>query len=129
MKSQRALASLLDDIEEAAARVSEYTSGVGRENLAANRMVLDAVLRNIEIIGEASNALLKDDRAVAARYPDGLWAAACRMRVKPAHHDHSMDAGLVWDTLRTSIPRTAAVAAKAKADMLASSAARPPTET
>ena len=44
---------------EAADRVLEYTSGVSEEHFFANQMLQDAVVRNIEIIGEAANNLLE----------------------------------------------------------------------
>jgi uncharacterized protein with HEPN domain len=54
---------------EAADRILEYTAGVTEEAFFSNQMLQDAVVRNIEIIGEAANNLLQVGPDFAARYP------------------------------------------------------------
>lgn len=55
--SERSLALLLDDILEAAGKIAAYTAGMTREDFISSGMAADAVVRNLEIIGEAANRL------------------------------------------------------------------------
>lgn len=54
---------------EAAGRVLQYTKDLNREEFFASPLVQDAVVRNIEIIGEAANNLLEIGPDIAAKYP------------------------------------------------------------
>jgi len=51
----------LDDILEAIQRIEEYTSGMDFEDFAGNRLVVDAVVRNLEIIGESCRVLPQEN--------------------------------------------------------------------
>lgn len=55
--SERSSALLLDDILEAAEKITTYTAGMAREDFISSGMAADAVVRNLEIIGEAANRL------------------------------------------------------------------------
>lgn len=70
---------------EAADRVLAYTSGVTEENFRANQMLQDAVVRNIEIIGEAANNLLEVGSELTERYPTIPFAQIYGMRNRVAH--------------------------------------------
>jgi uncharacterized protein with HEPN domain len=59
----------LRHIIEAADRIFRYTKGMSREEFFADSLKQDAVIRNIEIIGEATNNLLEADPGIAIRYP------------------------------------------------------------
>jgi uncharacterized protein with HEPN domain len=53
--SKRALELLLNDILQCAENIFEYTEGLTYSNFIDDRKTVDAVVRNMEIIGEASN--------------------------------------------------------------------------
>lgn len=55
-------------MREAADRCLEYTAGMNREQFSTSTLVQDAVIRNIEIIGEAANRLLEVGPEFATRY-------------------------------------------------------------
>lgn len=67
-------------------------------------MVQDAVIRNIEIIGEASNHVEKHYPEFAARHPALPLAAANQMRSAVAHGYAKVDLPIVWRTLQKDLP-------------------------
>ena len=58
--SKRPIDLLLDDIREAIDRIQQYTEGMSFESFSNDRKSVDAVVRNLEIIGEAANRLPDD---------------------------------------------------------------------
>ena len=89
---------------EAADRVLEYTSGVGEEQFLANQMLQDAVVRNIEIIGEAAKNLLEAGPEFAARYTSIPFAQIYGMRNRVAHGYFAVSATMIWDSVQVDIP-------------------------
>ncbi|MGH7193159.1 MAG: HepT-like ribonuclease domain-containing protein, partial [Candidatus Saccharimonadales bacterium] len=67
----------LDDILEGCRRIRTYTAGLDRDLLVANQLVYDAVLRNLEIIGEAAKRVPVD---VRQQMPTIEWAKISGMR-------------------------------------------------
>jgi uncharacterized protein with HEPN domain len=89
---------------EAADRVFQYTANMNREEFSANPMVRDAVIRNIEIIGEAANNLLEVSPEFAARYPSIPFAQIYGMRNRVAHGYFSVSTAMVWDSVQVDVP-------------------------
>ena len=58
--SERPVKIILQDIIEAIEKISIYTNGMSEEEFHSNSLVKDAVIRNLEIIGEAANRLPED---------------------------------------------------------------------
>lgn len=61
----------LDDLVEASSRIVEYSTGMAFEDFVSNKMAYDAILRNLEIIGEAAKNVPYEFRE---QYP--LWNGA-----------------------------------------------------
>lgn len=80
-------------------RIQEYTVE-GKKAFDANRMVQDAVVRNIEIIGEAVKNLSEDAKA---GHPEIPWKQIARMRDKVIHHYFGLDLELVWGVVEQHI--------------------------
>ena len=89
---------------EAADRVLEYTAGVTEEQFVANQMLQDAVVRNIEIIGEASNNLLEVGPEFAAKYPSIPFAQIYGMRNRVAHGYFAVSTAMIWDSVQVDVP-------------------------
>lgn len=89
---------------EAADRVLQYTSGVNEEEFLANQMMQDAVVRNIEIIGEAANNLLEAGPEFAARYPSIPFAQIYGMRNRVAHGYFAVSTAMIWDSVQVDLP-------------------------
>jgi len=89
---------------EAADRVLEYTSGVSEEHFFANQMLQDAVVRNIEIIGEAANNLLEVGPDFASKYPSIPFAQIYGMRNRVTHGYFAVSTAMVWDSVQVDVP-------------------------
>ena len=61
----------------------------------------DAVIRNLEIIGEAVNRIPKE---IKRKYPNIPWQQIIGMRNKVIHEYFGVDVGILWKTIREDIP-------------------------
>ncbi len=91
-------------ILQAADRILDYTAGMSREESFADTLKQDAVIRNIEIMGEATNDLLAADPGIAARYPAIPFAQIYGMRNRVAHGYFAVSLAMVWDSVEEDIP-------------------------
>ena len=94
----------LQHILEAANRVLRYTKGMGRKEFSADTLVQDAVIRNVEIIREATNNLLEVAPDIGASYPSIPFAQIRRMRNRVAHGYFAVSLSMIWDTVQVDIP-------------------------
>ena len=90
----------LSDIREAIERILEYTSG-GREAFMADARTQDAVVRNIEIIGEATRGVTE---ATKVAHPEIPWREMSDMRNKVIHDYFRVDVDVVWDVVENDLP-------------------------
>ncbi|MGP8252934.1 MAG: DUF86 domain-containing protein [Terracidiphilus sp.] len=91
-------------ILQAADRILDYTRGMSREEFFADTLKQDAVIRNIEIIGEAANNLSEADPGIAARYPSIPFTQIYGMRNRVAHGYFAVSLAMVWDSVEEDIP-------------------------
>jgi len=91
----------LEDILESCQRITRYTVGISYDSFAKNNLVYDAVLRNIEIVGEAVKRLPDEIRD---QYPEVEWRRIAGMRDIVAHHYFSIHDEIVWDIVENKIP-------------------------
>jgi uncharacterized protein with HEPN domain len=91
-------------ILEAADRVLHYTKGMSREEFFADTLKQDAVIRNVEIIGEATNNLLEVDPGIAGKYPSIPFAQIYGMRNRVAHGYFAVSLSMIWDTVEVDVP-------------------------
>lgn len=103
-REQQRLADYLTQIVEAIERVGRYTKSLDDAAFRDNPLVQDAVIRNIEIIGEASNNIEKRYPDFAAAHPDLPLAFAYQMRNAVAHGYFKVDLGIVWKTIQNDLP-------------------------
>jgi uncharacterized protein with HEPN domain len=80
--------------------IQSYTVG-GREVFLADGKTQDAVVRNIEIIGQAVKGISDDTRALV---PDVPWRQIAGMRDKLIHEYFGVDIALVWDVVEHELP-------------------------
>lgn len=90
---------------EAADRILAYTAGMTKEAFDTASMAQDAVIRNIEIIGEAASNLLRAEPQIAAKYPEIPFAEIYGMRNRVSHGYFAVSLEMVWETILTDIPQ------------------------
>ena len=90
----------LADIVKACDKISIFIEG-GHDAFLEDQMVQDAVIRNLEILGEASKNLSPEIRAQAADQP---WRQITGMRDKLIHHYFGVKLELVWTTASVIVP-------------------------
>ena len=99
--SQRDERLYLTEILGAIDRVLRYT-GEGRQSFLADAKTQDAVVRNIEIIGEATKALSEATRRANPEIP---WSKISGTRDRLIHGYFSVDLDIVWDIIETDFPK------------------------
>ena len=87
-------------VQDAAERIADYTRE-GRESFLADRKTQDAVLRNIEVIGEAVKNL---SNAVRTAHPDVPWRQIAGMRHIMVHDYFKVDWDIVYTTATIHVP-------------------------
>lgn len=88
-------------ILDAMARIGEYTQGIKYENFMNDHLIQDGVIRQLEIIGEASKRLSAE---IKERYLEIPWKDIMGMRDKLIHDYFGVDLDAVWDTVEKDIP-------------------------
>lgn len=91
----------LDDMRSAAEKVLRYTQGVDFARFMEDEKTFDAVVRNLEIIGEAAKHIPAD---VQARYPEVQWRRISGLRDIVVHEYFGIDEDILWDIVATQAP-------------------------
>lgn len=99
--SKRTPRLLLEDIQESAEKILEYTRDLSFEDFSKDNRTIDAVIRNFEIIGEASN-LLPDE--IKDQYPEIDWHRIRGFRNRVVHNYFGVDLQIVWKIIFDQIP-------------------------
>jgi len=86
---------------DAAETVGAFMAGRGRAELDSNRMLLFAVVRAIEVLGEAAARVSDETRQAAPGVP---WNAIVGMRNRLVHGYFNIDVDIVWKTVSSEIP-------------------------
>jgi uncharacterized protein with HEPN domain len=94
----------IEHILAAIQRIRRYTHGMTESAFLENEQVQDAVLRNIEIIGEAARNIERSYPEFAAQHSDVPWEDVYLMRNRISHGYFSVDLEIVWQTIQRSIP-------------------------
>jgi len=89
------------DILDAIDRIVSYVEGMDCKAFSADRKTQDAVIRNVEIIGEAARSLPVDFRE---SHPDVPWDEIVAMRNVLVHQYFGVLADVVWDVIQNELP-------------------------
>ncbi len=84
--------------------IESYTRGIAESDFRRDRMRQDAVIRRLEIIGEAAGRTMKGDRQFAESLPELPLREAYEMRNFISHGYDAVDLAIVWDTVANDIP-------------------------
>jgi uncharacterized protein with HEPN domain len=99
--SERSAELLLEDMLESCERILEYTNGLSFENFRKNYLVVDAVVRNFTIIGEAAGRI-PDEYKV--KHPEIEWDRIRGFRNRIVHDYFGIDYQIVWIIIENNIP-------------------------
>ena len=91
----------IDHILNSINRIIDYTSGKDRVSFEADLVTQDAVVRQLEIIGEVTKRVSKEFRS---KHPDIPWSDMAGMRDVLIHDYIDVDFGVVWKTASEDIP-------------------------
>ena len=103
-RDPRRLPDYLGHILEAIERIRHYVDGMDEVGFLDNRLVQDAVIRNLEVIGEASRNIERFHPEFAAAHPELPVALANDMRNALAHGYFKVDLEIVWKTIQGNLP-------------------------
>ena len=98
------LSDYLDHILEAIERIEEYVADLDEMTFLDNKLVQDAVIRNFEVIGEASNNIDKRFPEFVAAHPELPLTSAYQMRNAVAHGYFQVDFEILWKTIQRDLP-------------------------
>lgn len=82
-------------------KIQQYTKNINSQDFIKNELIQDAVIRNIEIIGEATKKISKD---LKSQYHEIPWKEMSGMRDKLIHDYFGVDVDVVWQTVKEDIP-------------------------
>ncbi len=95
----------LEHILDAINRIKQYTEDIVEHVFLENELVQDAVIRNIEIIGEACRNIDRHYPEFAENYHDFPLRIAYEMRNVLAHGYFQIDLEIVWATIENDLPK------------------------
>lgn len=102
------LQDYLGHMLEALQRIERYAAGLDMQTFLSSEIVQDAVIRNLEVIGEASRNIERVHPGYAAAHPELPLALASDMRNALAHGYFKIDLPIVWKTVQQDLPQLSA---------------------
>ncbi len=99
--SKRNQKFFLEDILAAIEKIENYTKAMSYDEFLEDKKTIDAVARNLEIIGEAVKNLSEE---IKKEYTEVNWKGIAGMRNKLIHAYFGVDPQIVWKTIQVRIP-------------------------
>ena len=99
--SNRPIRLLIDDMLDAIGRIEEYTKEISYKIFVDDQKTIDAVVRNLEIIGEAANRLPEEFKE---KHSEIEWYKIVGLRHRIVHKYFGIDINLIWQILKNDLP-------------------------
>jgi uncharacterized protein with HEPN domain len=91
----------LEDIVEATRKIRSYTTSLSLQTFSSDMRTFDAVIRNLQIIGEAVKGVPED---VRSRYTEVEWKKIVGLRDILIHEYFGVDVEIIWDIIQNKLP-------------------------
>jgi uncharacterized protein with HEPN domain len=92
----------LDDITAAIDKIAAFTEGMSEQQFKEDSKTFDAVVRNLEIIGEAAKNVPDE---VRRRFTEIEWRKAAGLRDILVHEYFAVDSEIIWDVVKNKLPQ------------------------
>lgn len=92
---------LVEDMLSAIGKIERYTSAMEQEMFRQDEKTVDAVVRNLEILGEAARQMPED---FASRHPEVPWRQIAGLRNRIVHDYFGLDLEMIWQVVRHDLP-------------------------
>ncbi len=100
-KEEREYIQYIEDIELSLNRILNYTKDLGFNEFVNDYKTIDAVIRNFEIIGEASKNIPEE---IKTKYSEVPWDQMYRFRNKVTHEYFGVDYEIIWEIIKNYLP-------------------------
>ena len=100
MSKERILLDYLNDILESITDIRDFTTGQTIESFSTDKKTIKAVVRSLEVIGEAAGKL---PQQIRDRYPEFSWQEIIGMRNRLIHEYFGVDLDIVWQTIQEDL--------------------------
>jgi len=101
MPEKRSYKLFVNDIMDAITKIERYIKNLDYDAFTKNGMAIDAVIRNLEIIGEAARNIPDN---VKERYPNVPWKRMVGLRNIVTHEYFGVDLDNIWKIIKVNIP-------------------------
>ncbi|MEK7127613.1 MAG: DUF86 domain-containing protein [Patescibacteria group bacterium] len=99
--SKRSSILYINDIAQAIDKIDKFAGKISYEKFCRDEKTMDAVVRNLEIIGEAAKHVSK---TIRERNKDIPWSEMVSMRNKVTHEYFGVDMEILWKTITEDLP-------------------------
>jgi uncharacterized protein with HEPN domain len=100
MSEERILLDYLNDMIESISDIRDFTAGMDKESFLNDRKTIKAVVRSLEVIGEAASKLPLNVRELYCEIP---WQETIAMRNRLIHEYFGVDLDIVWQTIEEDL--------------------------
>ena len=104
MSKELRVADYIEHIISAIDRINRHIAGVELHQFTSSELIQDAVIRNLEVIGEAANNIQRVNPVFATKYSEIPWQVMYAMRNRLSHGYEKVDNDMVWNTVCNDLP-------------------------
>jgi len=113
--TERSLDLFISDIIEAINKIERYTRDLDFSKFRENELVIDAVIRNLEVIGEASTHIPENIREKHSNLP---WKRIIGLRNIAIHGYFKIELNMIWAIITKNLPETKNIIIKIKKEVV-----------